>query len=268
MITTRSALQVLVRELRRCGGQPAVGDHLAQRGRGGGPHLDQHGSVAVEVRDGEECARVRGEDGFLLAEIRDADGEDRAVRRGLVAEPPDVRLAERPLPRECLARDEPGPVPLPFTHGDLGQVHGHPGGVVDSRHGGTLRRGPARSERLSPGGEEDSMASTALLIMDVQQDIVARFAGDDGYLDRLATAITAARAAGVMVGYVTIAFRPGYPEVSDRNKSFAAIAGSGRFTDGDPGTQIPAAVAPAPGEAVVIKRRVSAFAGSDLDVLL
>jgi nicotinamidase-related amidase len=112
------------------------------------------------------------------------------------------------------------------------------------------------------------MASTALLIMDVQQDIVARFAGEDGYLDRLATAITAARAAGVMVGYVTIAFRPGYPEVSDRNKSFASIAGSGRFTDGDPGNQSPAAVAPAPGEAVVIKRRVSAFAGSDLDVLL
>ena len=112
------------------------------------------------------------------------------------------------------------------------------------------------------------MASTALLIMDVQQSIVARFTGDDGYLGRLATAITAARAAGVMVGYVTVAFRPGYPEVSERNKSFAAIAGSGRFTDGDPGTQIPAAVAPAPGEAVVIKRRVSAFAGSDLDVLL
>ena len=112
------------------------------------------------------------------------------------------------------------------------------------------------------------MTSTALLIMDVQQGIVDRFAGDDGYLDRLATAITAARGAGVMVGYVTIAFRPGYPEVSDRNKSFAAIAGSGRFADGDPGTHIPAAVAPAPGEAVVTKRRVSAFAGSDLDVLL
>src|SRR5580700_7889665 len=110
--------------------------------------------------------------------------------------------------------------------------------------------------------------TTALLIMDVQQGIVERFASDESYLDGLATAITAARAAGVMVGYVTIAFRPGYPEVSDRNKSFGAIAGSGRFTDGDPGTQIPAAVAPAPGEAVVIKRRVSAFTGSDLEVLL
>jgi nicotinamidase-related amidase len=113
------------------------------------------------------------------------------------------------------------------------------------------------------------MTSTALLIMDVQQGIVERFAGDDdGYLGRLATAIAAARAADVMVGYVTIAFRPGYPEVSDRNKSFAAIAGTGRFADGDPGTDIPDPVAPAPGEAVVTKRRVSAFTGSDLDVLL
>jgi nicotinamidase-related amidase len=112
------------------------------------------------------------------------------------------------------------------------------------------------------------MTPTALLIMDVQQGIVERFAGDAGYLGRLATAITAARAADVMVSYVTVTFRPGYPEVSDRNKSFAAIAGTGRFTDGDTGTQIPAAVAPAPGEAVVTKRRVSAFTGSDLDVLL
>jgi len=112
------------------------------------------------------------------------------------------------------------------------------------------------------------MTSTALLIMDVQQGIVDRFGSDDGYLGRLATAIAAARAAGVLVGYVTVAFRPGYPEVSERNKSFGALAGSGRFADGDPGTAIPAAVAPGPGEAVVIKRRVSAFTGSDLEVLL
>jgi nicotinamidase-related amidase len=112
------------------------------------------------------------------------------------------------------------------------------------------------------------MTSTALLIMDVQQGIVDRFGSDDGYLGRLATAIAAARAASVLVGYVTVAFRPGYPEVSERNKSFGALAGSGRFADGDPGTAIPAAVAPGPGEAVVIKRRVSAFTGSDLEVLL
>ena len=56
------------------------------------------------------------------------------------------------------------------------------------------------------------MTSMALLIMDVQQGMVDRFADHDGgYLDRLATAIAAARAADVMVGYVTLGFRPGFP---------------------------------------------------------
>jgi nicotinamidase-related amidase len=112
------------------------------------------------------------------------------------------------------------------------------------------------------------MAPMALLIMDVQQGIVERFGGEGSYLDRLATAIAAARDAGVAVIYVTVAFRPGYPEVSERNKTFSAIAGTGRFTDGDPGMRIPAVIAPAPGEVTVTKRRVSAFTGSDLEVVL
>jgi nicotinamidase-related amidase len=112
------------------------------------------------------------------------------------------------------------------------------------------------------------MTPMALLIMDVQQDIVERFPDDGGYLDRLATAIAAARSAGIMVTYVTIAFRPGYPEVSERNKSFSAVAGTGRFTGSDPGVRIPDVIAPAPGEVTVTKRRVSAFTGSDLEVLL
>jgi nicotinamidase-related amidase len=112
------------------------------------------------------------------------------------------------------------------------------------------------------------MTDTALLIMDVQQDIVGRFAAEAGYLPRLASALGAARAAGISVIYVRVAFRDGYPEVSHRNLSFSAIAGSGRFTAAGPGTEIHPAVAPAPGEPVVTKLRVSAFAGSDLEVLL
>ncbi|MGH3196607.1 MAG: isochorismatase family protein [Streptosporangiaceae bacterium] len=46
------------------------------------------------------------------------------------------------------------------------------------------------------------------------------------------------------------------------------MTGTGRLTDGDPGLRIPPAIAPAPGEVIVTKRRVSAFAGSDLDVVL
>jgi nicotinamidase-related amidase len=112
------------------------------------------------------------------------------------------------------------------------------------------------------------MTSTALLIMDVQAGIVQRFGDDAGYLTRLSAAIAAAREAGIGVIYVVVGFRPGYPEVSERNKSFAAVAGTGRFADGDPGARIHPAVAPAAGDVIVTKRRVSAFAGSDLDVVL
>jgi nicotinamidase-related amidase len=112
------------------------------------------------------------------------------------------------------------------------------------------------------------LTSTALLIMDVQQSIVDRFRGAADYLPRLATAADAARGAGIRVMYVTIAFRPGYPEVGPRNPTFAGIRGTGRYIDGDPGSLIHPAVAPAPGEVVISKRRVSAFAGSDLDMVL
>ena len=112
------------------------------------------------------------------------------------------------------------------------------------------------------------MTSTALLVMDIQQGIVDRFGSDEEYLPRLVTAVQAARGAGIRVIYVIVGFRAGYPEVSERNKSFAAIAGTGRLADGDPGVAIHPAVAPAPGDIVVTKRRVSAFTGSDLEVVL
>ena len=112
------------------------------------------------------------------------------------------------------------------------------------------------------------MASTALLVMDVQQGIVDRFGDDEGYLPRLAGAVRAARGAGIRVIHVVVGFRAGHPEVSERNKSFAAIAGTGRFAGGDPGAAIHPAVAPADGDIIVTKRRVSAFAGSDLEVVL
>lgn len=112
------------------------------------------------------------------------------------------------------------------------------------------------------------MTSTALLVMDVQGDIVGRFAEDTEYLPRLASAIAAARRAGIAVIYVTVAFRPGYPEASARNKSFSALPQTGRFIEGSDSTHVHPAVAPEPGEVIVTKRRVSAFTGSDLDVVL
>jgi nicotinamidase-related amidase len=107
--------------------------------------------------------------------------------------------------------------------------------------------------------------TTALLVMDVQPEIADRYHGTD-VVERAAEAVGAARDAGVPVIFVRVAFRPGLPEVSARNRTFAALRDAGGQL-GDDSTIHPALGA-LPGDLIVTKRRVSAFAGSDLDVLL
>ena len=112
--------------------------------------------------------------------------------------------------------------------------------------------------------------SSALLVMDVQQGTVERLGGDTALLDRLTQAVAAARAAKVPVIHVRVAFRPGFPEVSRNNRTFSLLAetaGDG-FGEDSPRTRIHPAVAPLPGEPVVLKKRISAFVGSDLEVVL
>lgn len=111
------------------------------------------------------------------------------------------------------------------------------------------------------------MAESALLVMDVQRAVVDRYP-DPGYLPRLREAIGIARAAGIPVIYVVVGFRPGYPEVSARNKMFARLASAPVSVDSDRATEIHPDVAPEPGDVVVTKRRVGAFTGSDLDIVL
>ena len=112
------------------------------------------------------------------------------------------------------------------------------------------------------------MDASALLVMDVQRGVVERFAGDPDYLTRLSRAIEVARAASIPVIYVRVGFRRGHPEISARNRTFAAAAADGLYAEGDPAIEIHPSVAPRPEDPVVTKRRVSAFSGSDLEVLL
>ncbi|MFC7643205.1 cysteine hydrolase family protein [Streptosporangium lutulentum] len=111
------------------------------------------------------------------------------------------------------------------------------------------------------------MSQSALLVMDVQRVVVDRYPDPD-YLPRLRTATEAARAAGLPVVYVVVGFRANYPEVSARNKMFGALALGGRMPANDEATQIHPDLAPRPEDIVVTKRRVSAFAGSDLEMVL
>jgi nicotinamidase-related amidase len=111
--------------------------------------------------------------------------------------------------------------------------------------------------------------TAALLVMDFQIAAVEMVAAaTDAFLARTAEVVEAARTAGMRVIYVVVSFRADYPELSPKNKSFALVRESGRFTEGSRGTEVHAAVAPKPGDAVVTKHRVSAFAGTDLDMIL
>ena len=105
--------------------------------------------------------------------------------------------------------------------------------------------------------------------MDMQVGIVERL-GDRAseILANVATALTAAREHGRPVLFVRVAFRDGAPEISANNKAFSSGALSQSLGETSPSTQIHPALAPRDGEVVITKRRVSAFAGSDLDVVL
>jgi nicotinamidase-related amidase len=112
-------------------------------------------------------------------------------------------------------------------------------------------------------------AHTALLVMDVQNDIVGNHAPDAGPLvARLEHLIAAARRRGIVVIFVVVGFRPGYPEANARNPAFAAIKQGRRLLIGTPGFAIHSSLTPRDDEVTVVKHRVSAFTGTDLEVVL
>ncbi len=111
-------------------------------------------------------------------------------------------------------------------------------------------------------------ASTALLLTDVQTGIVERVPGGPELVQRLVRAAEAARAAKIPVIHAMVGYRPGYPEISPNNKDFARFIDDARFQLDDPKTAIAADLGPADGDIVVVKSRVGAFTGGDLDVIL
>jgi nicotinamidase-related amidase len=110
--------------------------------------------------------------------------------------------------------------------------------------------------------------NTALLVMDMQLGILPRLPSAEALLEKLSKAIVAAREKQIPVIYVVVGFRQGAPEVSLNNKSFGA--GREHFAQMDmvQFMTVHPDIAPAEGEVTVTKRRVSAFTGSDLEVVL
>lgn len=111
---------------------------------------------------------------------------------------------------------------------------------------------------------------TALLIADFYAAILSTLphAVERQVVEKTQRLQRTARDAGLFVCYCATVFRPGYVEISDRNKTFGARKRSGQPPISDPVQLIHPAVLPAAGEVVVGKHRVNALYGTALDLIL
>lgn len=114
----------------------------------------------------------------------------------------------------------------------------------------------------------ENTQNTALLAMDMQTAIAGNVPGSATTLQKAAEAIAYARSRNIPVIYVIVGFRQGMPEISANNKGFTMAKQRMAATNMEEWMKIHPDVAPAPGEIIVTKRRISAFTGSDLEVVL
>ena len=112
---------------------------------------------------------------------------------------------------------------------------------------------------------------TALLALDCQTGVVSIYAKPaEEYVARSASVIRAARTAAMPVIFVQVGFRPGLPEVSERNKLVASLKANPHHQSlfqGAAGAIHPGLGA-TPDDIVITKHRVSAFTGTDLAMIL
>lgn len=111
---------------------------------------------------------------------------------------------------------------------------------------------------------------TALLIADFYAAFMSTLphAVDRHVVEKTQRLQHAARDAGFFLCYCATVFRPGYVEISERNKIFSARKHSGQPPVSDPVQLIHPAVLPRAGEVVVGKHRVNALYGTALDLIL
>ena len=79
-------------------------------------------------------------------------------------------------------------------------------------------------------------AQTAILMADFHREGMGDnpIVRERGTVQKARTVLEAARQAGVLVVYLVVNFRPGYPEIADRNMIFRERKTSGRVPPADP----------------------------------
>ncbi|WP_428230889.1 cysteine hydrolase family protein [Flavobacterium sp.] len=110
--------------------------------------------------------------------------------------------------------------------------------------------------------------NTALLVMDMQLGILSNFPNPENIIRNVAQAIENARSKNIPVIYATLGFKNGASEISSNNKVFAATKEHISNIDLKEFSKIHPELAPQENDIHVIKRRVSAFTGSELEIIL
>ena len=116
--------------------------------------------------------------------------------------------------------------------------------------------------------ESQDNRNTAFLVMDMQAGIFGILPDVTNVLPKVARAIESARRNKIPVIYVVVGFREGALEVSRNNKGVAAARERFAAANSEEFTQVHPYIAPQGGDFIVIKRRLSAFSGSDLELVL
>ncbi|MFD6068303.1 cysteine hydrolase family protein [Amycolatopsis lurida] len=109
--------------------------------------------------------------------------------------------------------------------------------------------------------------TTALIIGDLQRGITGNYPFTGTVLPPIKSLLPRARAAGALVVFVHFALRGNGADLPPGNALFKTFHEAGdTFHEGSAGTEIDLPVADE--DVVVLKRRASAFAGTDLDLVL
>lgn len=110
--------------------------------------------------------------------------------------------------------------------------------------------------------------NTALLVMDMQLGILSNFPNPENIIKNVANAIEIARTKDIPVIYVTLGFKNGISGISPNNKLFAPYRERIKDINLDEFSKVHPALTPKDDDIYVMKRRISAFTGSELEVVL
>lgn len=108
----------------------------------------------------------------------------------------------------------------------------------------------------------------ALLVMDMQLPILGMASNPSELISNVAKAIKKAREKEIPVIFVVLGFRNGLPEISENNQIFYSFKKQLENVDMDNWSTIHPDLGLKKDDIIVTKRRVSAFTGSDLEVVL